>query len=132
MAVVEVLDAGAAGVDDETGVAEAADVVGMAEVTGVVEIAEAAEMTEVVQEESDWTSPPDGVGAEEVQDLAWADPAHTAADKYRQVGGCIGYTWLDLPVSSCRPPLPKKDDARRAILAARMAFSSFCTLAALR
>ena len=42
----------------------------------------------------------------------------------RQAGGYSGYTWFHLPVSACNPPWERNTDARFAILAARMAFSS--------
>ena len=54
-----------------------------------------------------------------------------SARSHRAVG-CSGYTWFHLPVRSCKPPELRKEEANFAILAARMAFSSFAIRSAAR
>lgn len=51
--------------------------------------------------------------------------ASVFCETIRLPGEYIGYTNDHLPVRSCRPPEFKKEDANRAIFAARIAFSSF-------
>lgn len=53
------------------------------------------------------------------------DPAHGCGGKIRPAVECSGYTYSYLPVRKESPPWFMKVDAIRAILAARMAFSSF-------
>ena len=75
----------------------------------------------------------DGIQAEEPErDTRLAPAALEEAEKapgpgcagsFRPSGVCIGYTWYYL--------LPRSVDAREAIFAARMAFSSFAVLSLL-
>ena len=69
--------------------------------------------------EPDWDTPVVPEALEEVE----AVPASGCADSFRPAGVCICYTWYYL--------LPRSVDAREAIFAARMAFSSFAVLSLL-
>lgn len=76
---------------------------------------------------------PEAEGVELWEPVLWGfqvvlDPGPGSSDNFHRIGGCIGYTYNHLPVKSCSPPLPKKEEASRAIFAARMAFSSLVTL----
>ena len=52
------------------------------------------------------------------------DPGCGCGGSCRQAGGYSGYTWFHLPDKNGMPPCPKREEASRAIFAARMAFSS--------
>lgn len=60
------------------------------------------------------------------------DPAYGGGCMSRRIGEYSGYTSAHLPISMDRPPCPKNPEAIRAILAARMAFSSFSTFRLLK
>ena len=52
-------------------------------------------------------------------------PASDCDGKCRRTEECNGCTYCHLPVSSCNPPAFRKEDAKRAIFAARIARSNF-------
>lgn len=62
------------------------------------------------------------------QGVSQRHPEPGCGEMYHRIGEHNGYTLPYLPVSSCKPPLPRNPEASRAIFAARMAFSSFVTL----
>lgn len=59
-------------------------------------------------------------------------PAYAGGCRNRHSVAHSGYTSHHLPISMDRPPCPKNPEAIRAILAARMAFSSFSTFRPLK
>ena len=60
-----------------------------------------------------WVAPGAGTG-----------PVSCSGESCRLAVEYTGYTWFHLPVSACNPPWERNTDARFAILAARIAFSS--------
>lgn len=60
------------------------------------------------------------------------DPLQDFCESFHRIGEYSGCTCPHLPLSICNPPALRKEDANRAILAARMAFSSFEILSRVR